>query len=209
MPEIRMLPRRSDAIRQAASTLDRAFFDDPLFAYLLPNPAQRKRLLSRIHLIMVRYGLRYGAVYAPPEREGIACWLSPGNTTPTFWRLLAVAWRTPPLALGVRGYRRYARLNAYLEQTHARVAPGAHWYLWALGVDPACQRQGLGSQLLQPILAQADRDRGPCYLETMQITNLAFYERHGFRVVSDGVAPGTALRVWGMRRGDVAHAPGW
>lgn len=200
MCDVVALPNRLEAIQQAAATLDRAFFLDPLFAYLLPDPIQRKRLLTPIHLIMVRYALRYGAVCTTPACEGVACWLAPGNTTPSLWRLLAVAWRNPPLALGVRGYQRYARVDAYLEQAHAQVAPGPHWYLWALGVDPAHQRKGLGSQLIQPILARADRDHLPCYLETMRNANLAFYERYGFRVVSDGVAPASDLRVWGMRR---------
>ncbi|HLY29630.1 MAG TPA: GNAT family N-acetyltransferase [Ktedonobacterales bacterium] len=200
MRAVTTLPRQPEPIRQAVATLDRAFLDDPLFVYLLPDPTQRERLLPAMHLIILRYALRYGQVDTTAARKGVACWLSPGNTTPTLWRLLSVAWRNPPLALGWRGYRRYARVGAYLEQEHARRAPGAHWYLWALGVDPACQRQGIGSQLLRPALERADHDQLPCYLETLNAANPPFYEKHGFRVVSEGVAPGTALHVWEMLR---------
>ncbi len=52
----------------------------------------------------------------------------------------------------------------------------------------------------QPILAHADREVLPCYLETTKDVNVPFYEKHGFTVVSDGIVPDTALRVWGMRR---------
>ena len=200
MPEAIALPNRREPIRQAVAALDHAFFDDPLYAYLLPDPTQRKQLLTKIHLIILRYALRYGVVYTTPAYEGAACWLPPGETFPSLWRLLSVAWRDPPLALGWQGYRRYAQVGDYTERAHHNAVTSAHWYLWALGVDPAHQRQGIGGALLHPILTQADEKRLPCYLETSNEENPPFYERQGFRVVSEGIAPGTKLRMWAMRR---------
>ncbi len=201
MREAIALPNRREPIRQVMAALDRAFFDDPLDVYLLPDPAQRKRLLSKIHLIMLRYALRYGEVYTTPAYEGAACWLPPGRTYPTLWRLLSVAWRDPPLAMGWQGYRRFTQVDAYLEHAHRSAVPGPHWYLWELGIDPAHQHQGIGGALLRPILERADHERLPCYLETTNVENPSFYERHGFRVVSEGIAPGTNICVWSMRRG--------
>jgi hypothetical protein len=59
---------------------------------------------------------------------------------------------------------------------------------------------GTSAKLIQPVLAIADIDRLPCYLETMNEMNVPFYEKHGFRVVSDGVVPGHRLSVWAMLR---------
>lgn len=188
-------------VRQASLVLARAFYRDPLYVYLMPDDVRRERLLPSFQALTVRYALRYGEVYATPGLEGVACWLTPGNTTPTLWRMLRVALRGAPASFGISGYRRYAPIGAYTEKMHEQVAPDPHWYLWVLGVDPSRQRQGLGGQLIQPILARADRDHLPCYLETMNEANLPFYVKHGFMVVSDGVVPGTGLRVWGMRRG--------
>ena len=82
----------------------------------------------------------------------------------------------------------------------ARHAPEPHWYLYLLGVEPARQGRGVGRALLAPTLARADAGGVPCYLETQNSRNVGFYERLGFRVTSDGWAPGTTLRVWTMRR---------
>jgi GNAT superfamily N-acetyltransferase len=39
------------------------------------------------------------------------------------------------------------------------------------------QRQGIGSRLLEPVLACGDNDRLPAYLETAAERNLVFYQR--------------------------------
>ncbi len=216
-----VIPLPSTQINQAVAVLNRAFNRDPLYVYLIPDDDRRTRLLSSFHDITIRYALRYGEVYTTEGNvggneanvgdamncdptlaiEGVACWLSPGNTTPSLWRLLRVALRGAPLLFGFAGYRHYAPVGEYVEKIHHQAVSGPHWYLWGLGVDPSHQRQGLGGRLIQPILARADRDHLPCYLETMNEVNLPFYEKHGFKVMSDGIVPGTELHVWGMRRG--------
>jgi GNAT superfamily N-acetyltransferase len=59
-----------------------------------------------------------------------------------------------------------------------------------LGVGPEWQGQGVGSQLLQSVLARADADGVPCYLETGTEPNLRFYRRHGFEVAIEDDVPG-------------------
>ena len=83
---------------------------------------------------------------------------------------------------------------------HRHFAPAAHWYLFYLGVTPAQQGRGMGSALLQPVLARADAAALPCYLETGVARNLRFYERHGFQVVAEGVLSHGGPRLWAMLR---------
>ncbi len=68
-----------------------------------------------------------------------------------------------------------------------------------LGVDPERQGQGIGGQIIAPVLERADRDGLPCYLETMKERNVAFYQKHGFEVVVDDVFKGE-LHYWTMKR---------
>ncbi len=195
-----VIPLAPSQVNQAAAMLSRAFYHDPLVQYAVPDEARRARMLPSFYRIAVRYALRYGEVYTTPGVEGAACWLTPGNTTLSTWRLLRVA-PSAPFTFGPSEQRRNIDFSRYAEDVHARALSGPHWYLWCLGVEPSRQHQGLGGQLVQPALARADRDGLPCYLETTKEANLPFYEKRGFIVVSDGVVPGTTLRVWGMRRG--------
>ena len=185
-------------IKQASTVLGRAFYDDPLFQYLIPDEARRARLLPSFHGITIRYAMRYGKVYTTPEISGVACWLAPGHTTPTWWGMLRAALHGAPASFGLTGLRRYLPIGDYVEKVHEQAASGLHWYLWELGVDPSRQHQGIGGQLMRPIRARAARDNLPCYLETMNEINVPFYEKHGFTVMSDGVVPECGLRVWGM-----------
>lgn len=185
-------------IKQAYIVMARAFQDDPLFRYLIPDDARRARLMPSFHSITIRYAMRYGEVYTTPEIGGVSCWLPPGHTMPTIWGTLRAALHGAPVSFGLSGLRRYLPIGAYTEKVHDQAASGPHWYLWELGVDPLRQHQGIGGQLMQPILERAARDNLPCYLETMNEINVPFYEKRGFSVVSDGVVPECGLRVWGM-----------
>lgn len=75
-----------------------------------------------------------------------------------------------------------------------------HFYLQVLGVDPAAQGRGWGSQLLKHGLAQVDAARMPAYLETMNGDNITFYERHGFRLSGELRLPFSGHPVWFMWR---------
>ncbi len=177
-----------------------AFLHDPLWQYLVPNESRRAKAVTLSMGILVRYSLLYGKIYTTPALDGVACWLSPGETTPSFSRLFRIGVRSAPLQLGWTGLRRYMRVESYSAKIHKDVVPGNHWYLWGLGVKPSHQGQGIGGILIQPVLAQADIDRLPCYLETMNKRNVPFYEKHGFRVMRDGAVPGHKLHVWAMLR---------
>ena len=69
-----------------------------------------------------------------------------------------------------------------------------------VGVAPEMQGRALGRALLQPILDRAEADRQPCYLETAQPNNVAFYEHLGFRRMVETVEPQSGLRLWTFRR---------
>lgn len=182
--------------------LARAFQLDPAYTSIFPDSGERERALQLLFGAVVGYSLVYGLIHTTPAVEGVACWLSPGNAEITLWRMLRTG-------LGLQ--RAVARFNpqarqevlaalAYMDEIHKRAAPEPHWYLWALGVEPDCQGQGIGSRLLQPVLTQADNDGISCYLETQTERNVAFYRKRGFEVVSDGVVPDQGIRVWTMLR---------
>jgi ribosomal protein S18 acetylase RimI-like enzyme len=186
--------------KHASKVMGEAFLNDPLWQYLVPDETRRSLAVSLSMNILVRYSLLYGKIRTTSTLDGVACWLPPGETTPSFTRLVRIGIRSAPFQLGWTGFRRYIAAENYCGEVHKRIMPGAHWYLWGLGVKPSRQGQGIGGMLIQPVLAQADADHLSCYLETMNKKNVPFYEKYGFRVVSDGVVPRHTLRVWGMLR---------
>ena len=186
--------------QRSANTLARAFQHDPLFVHALPNALQRMRRLPAFFGLCVRYAEQYGEIYTDPGQNGVALWLPPGGSTVTSWRaLLAGMWLTP-LKVGLGAVFRLGNLQPLAERIHKRFAPGPHWYLFLLGVDPASQGQGLGGLLLRPALQRADQAHLPCYLETNNPAALPFYQKHAFSIVAEQHAKGSGPGLWAMRR---------
>ena len=64
----------------------------------------------------------------------------------------------------------------------ARVHPRSpHWYLYAIGVDPAHQGRGVGGALLRSRLARVDQEGAAAYLESSKLGNVPIYEHFGFQ----------------------------
>ena len=124
-----------------------------------------------------------------------AVWLAPGRTAVGPGTLVRSGLVWAPLRLGPAAFRRRISLTTAFEHEAQRALTGPYWHLFVLGVDSAAQRRGHGGGLLAPVLAT----RVPCYLETTEEANLAFYARHGFAVtvhhVEDGLPP-----FWTMTR---------
>ncbi len=188
--------------RLLAEAMSRAFHHDPAWTYLIPDEARRLRLLPSFFNIVLRYSQRYGELYTTESCTGAACWLPPGNTNPLLRRLIRIGIHDARLGidLGWSGFRRYMAMEACSAAVHQRSVTGDHWYLWMLGVDPAHQQQGVGGMLIQPVLERADNDELPCYLETSNEQNIAFYHKHGFTVVREGAVPKSNVHVWAMVR---------
>ena len=86
----------------------------------------------------------------------------------------------------------------YADAEHKRLMKTPHWYLWALGVEPNSLGLGVGGRLIQPVLARADAEGLPCYLETETEGNVVFYQKRGFDVLSAGEVPGHGVKIWTM-----------
>ncbi len=200
MPENNIVLLEAAQASRGGVLLAQAFHRDPLYTLILPDEDRRRHALGWMFDRVVRYALWYGVVYTTPSVEGVACWLPPGQTTLTLPRVVRSGLVASPLKLGLAAYRQFGMYMHYTDRWHEQYAPPSHWYLWAIGVDPACQGQGIGSQLLQPILTQADAEGTACYLETETEANVRFYTKHGFKVVDRGQVPGLGLSTFAMRR---------
>lgn len=201
-------PQPSPAVRAAAGAdapavaalLGRAFDDDPVWRWLLPDDASRVRRLTGLFEIMLRRVHLPHGVSETAGRDGrpeaAALWDPPGR-----WRvpLRAQAAQALPLAR-VFGARMPAGLRALgAIEKHHPTEP--HWYLAVLGTDPPAQGRGLGGALLRSRLDRCDADGVPAYLESSKESNVPYYERFGFRVTRELALPGKGCPpVWLMWR---------
>jgi GNAT superfamily N-acetyltransferase len=186
-----------DEIGRAADVIARAFHDDALTVHLYPDGRERARLAPLMFAALVRYDHLFGQVDRLPGFTAVATWVRPGETTETPERLARAGFDELPDEVPLE------RLDAFfsvVERAVKGVAPGPHWHLRLLGVDPDHQGGGLGTALLNHGLGRAETTGHPCVLETFSERNVPFYLRNGFDLVVDDTEPATGLRFWGFCR---------
>lgn len=181
----------------------RAFWDFPETVHLLPNERVRRRVLPRYLASDLVDAQRFGGLRVE-EVDGLVAgalaFLPPGSYPIGLARqvrslvpLLPVA----PIALGaaLEGQRGSSGNAA---RHHAHDEP--HYFLRALGVDPAHQHKGIGSRLIRPVLEQAHDEGVGCFLFTATEANAAWYNSLGFE--TDDVYKPTPRwpQVWAMWR---------
>jgi ribosomal protein S18 acetylase RimI-like enzyme len=194
---VELVRLRDDQLREAADVLARAFRDDPAWVWMLPDAERRAALLP--WLFRVGFEVTDADVWTTEGRVlGCARWLPPGRASmrvaPTLRALVATPLRLRDATTRFLAYGRA------VESLRNRVAPGPHWYLAGIGVDPAEQGRGVGAALLRPGLEGSARDRLPAVLLTNSERNLTFYRRHGFDVVAEGATPAHGPHAWAMVR---------
>ncbi len=192
-------PLKREAVERATTTLERAFSTDPMFTWIFPDPTRRSRSLRRLNRVPLEYGLRYGHVTQYDAGMAVAVWIPPGRTI-TVGGMVRSGILTVPFRVGFRPFAKFMGANEIMERIHKKYVPEPHWYLMIVGVDPELQGRGLGTALVKEGLARADQANCPCYLETSEERNLAFYERHGFVVVETATLGDGGPTGWAMRR---------
>jgi ribosomal protein S18 acetylase RimI-like enzyme len=184
-------------IEAASVTLGRAFLNEPLMVFAIPDLDTRKRLFRTYFTPGVRLALALGEVWCADDLSAVACWRRPRSGAPSAELLAAAGVPDPPETIGAGAAGRadpvYAHLAARQEQLGV---PPDHWYLSMVGVAPDCQRRGLGSAVLRPVLDRARDSRVPVFLETLARRNIGFYEKNGFTAIDHGVEPSSRLAYW-------------
>ncbi len=154
------------------------FYDDPVMTWLFPDDAVR---LER--LVFMFTGLARDML---PDRGVVHV---AGDACAAFWRdpafehgrtardRVAESEGDATFPFAADELERLAILGEALRGTHPHEP---HWYLNVLGTAPQHQGQGLGGDVIRPVLDRCDADGARAYLESSNARNLPFYRRHGF-----------------------------
>lgn len=201
MPDSPDVPTlKASQVDEVSNVLARAFFDDPMIMYIVPDEEKRRRVLPWFMKKAAQVSHRYGEPFTTAGKvEGAALWLPPGKSILTLPQMARVGMLAAPFKFGLPTFMKFMGVMNHLEHFHKRDVPPDHWYLFVLGVEPERQGQGVGGKMIGPILERADKDRLPCYLETMKEINVTFYKKHGFEVIVDDQFK-DGPRYWTMKR---------
>jgi GNAT superfamily N-acetyltransferase len=201
MGDVQTRPATRSDVGALSSTLGRAFFDDPVMCWMLPDAEQRQRKLHRLFSALTRHHhLARGAVEVATDGSGgaggiggAALWDPPGSWRQTRGEEL----RAMPgllLAFG-RSMKRGYVLEEMMKKAHPEEP---HWYLAIIGSDPTVRGKGYGQALMSSRLDRCDAEHAPAYLESSNPDNVPYYQRFGFEITGEITPPGgpTLIAMW-------------
>lgn len=195
-------PIEEREIPEAVAILARAFEADDMFRFVLPDASTRLAWLRFVMGALVTLNQPHGLMFTNEggTMQGVITLTAPGTYSLSYRRLARYlldprSWRagvpSPRFVTGT------LRLLALIDRLHVKEP---HYYVECLGVDPDHQGKGLGRRLLDPVLAMADRDGVPAYLETSKPSNLSFYRAFGFEVTHEVSLSGGYPPLWTLLR---------
>jgi GNAT superfamily N-acetyltransferase len=189
-------PANAADVPALARALALAFDDDPVSAWLLPEPAGRigrqERMFGAIQV--KRLSIPHGHAQIAGRGAGAALWIPPEHVHLSRWQTLRLL---PAMAWFSGGA--FPRLMQFAGAVDAVHPHEPHYYLPQIGVVPDMQGRGIGSALMSPVLDRADAEGMPAYLEATTERSCAMYERHGFTCIGTVTLP-KGPTMWQMWR---------
>jgi GNAT superfamily N-acetyltransferase len=171
-----------NALEQVAVTVAASFADDPIWKWIFgtDDTLSMDDGLTLARMLVAR-STPADALHAAGDFGAVALWTAPLDSTDEANETLRNEQSGPyAQVFAERIGERMAKVGI-LGQAMAEHRPSeSHWYLGILGTHPDKQNQGLGSQVLKAMLAEADGLGLPTFLESSNPRNYDFYRRHGY-----------------------------
>jgi GNAT superfamily N-acetyltransferase len=192
-------PAQKADVRALSVTLGRAFYEDPVMNWMLPDDRRRAKGLPRMFAILTQrqYLPRGGVEVASngPDVVAATLWDPPAPPKPSRLDELILM----PAFLWV--FRSRARAAQEVAELMKKVHPEEpHWYLMAIGSDPTVRSGGFGHALMRSRLDRCDAEGAPAYLENSNPKNESYYMRFGFEVIGEIKLPDAGPSMWPMWR---------
>ncbi|MFI8340413.1 GNAT family N-acetyltransferase [Streptomyces sp. NPDC085639] len=180
-----------------ARLLDESFRTDPVSSWVFPDPDHRAAVHGKFLGVFVDVALEEGRIDYAVDGSAAALWL----------RIPAADPQAEPVEDEVP-----ARMRAVADPDNERcelvgrltgaVHPTAeeHEYLLMIAVAPGRQGEGLGTELMRPVLERCDREGVPAYLEASSERSKELYERLGWEFTGEAVRLPEGPLMWPMWR---------
>ena len=160
--------------------LVRGFLEDPSFCYVFPHPEKRLQALTALFPMFVTDGVQRGEVLMTPEEQGAIIWYPP--ETEIDEAEFAQTWeKVKSITAEFGGLEAVQKIEEIAGKAKLAEIQQPHCEIRWLAILPEARGQGMGANLLLPVLNYADTKKVGCYLVSSNPRNLTFYQRYGFQ----------------------------
>ncbi len=146
--------------------------------YIIEQDGDRRKRIEELMSYSFDICRLFGDIFLSEDNRACALMLYPDKKKATIkstWLDLKLVFRS----IGFKGISKTLKREALLKEVRGSERKTI---LWFIGVDPKDQHKGLGSNLLQSVIAYSDELGRPIYLETSNNNNLPWYAKFGFEI---------------------------
>jgi ribosomal protein S18 acetylase RimI-like enzyme len=146
--------------------------------YIIKQDGERRKRIEELMSYSFDTCRLFGDVFLSEDKRACALILYPDKkkaTVKSTWLDLKLVFRS----IGFKGISKTLEREALLKEVRGSELKTI---LWFIGVDPKDQHKGLGSNLLNSVIAYSDELHRPIYLETSNKSNLPWYAKFGFEI---------------------------
>lgn len=161
--------------------LTEAFAQNQSVNFICKQDEKRMRRIRSLMEYAFNLCNSYGKVLLNEERNACALVLLPHtkrfSVSTLFWDSKLVL-----KVIGIAGVAKVLRREKEINKLHPK---SPFYYLWFIGVSPTDAGRGIGSILLNKLIADAEKMNLPFYLETSTAQNIPWYRKNGFRTYAE------------------------
>ncbi len=175
-----MILESQTQIKRIAKILAESFMDDPGFQFIFGENENKFPALKDFFELFIPDIIERGEIIIAPEDQGACLWYpeSVEIFNEQFEQILVDIASTVYHFAGEESGKRFEHL---IHTMGEKEPERSHCEVFFIGLKPEARGQGIGKNLIKPVLDYTDTKQLGCYLVSSNSRNISFYERHGFQ----------------------------
>ena len=157
-----------------------SFDENKSVNYIIKQDGKRAQRIKELMEYSFEMCYSFGEVYLSNNKKACALILFPDEKKTNFKSVLLDI----KLIITSIGSKLFKALNRESKIKECQTK-GLMYYLWFIGVDPNEQNKGIGSALMQEVIAEGNSMQRPVCLETSTLKNIPWYEKFGFQIYNE------------------------
>lgn len=159
-------------------TLTKSFDNNQSVNYIIKQDGKRVERIKNLMKYSFEVCYSFGDVFLSDDRKACALVTYPDKKKTTVKSIL-LDIQLIISCVGLKNIKKTLQRETMINKVHPNEPI---YYLWFIGVDPEHQNEGIGSVLLDEIIADSEQKKRPIYLETSTLKNLPWYAKYGFQI---------------------------
>jgi ribosomal protein S18 acetylase RimI-like enzyme len=176
-----MKPANNNDKTLVIDILSKSFDDNKSVNYIIIQDRKRKQRLKKLMSYSFDLCYRYGKVFISNDRKACALIILPEKKKTTLYSIY-LDLNLIFCCIGLRNIKKVMNRESKIKQLKLK---GNIYYLWFIGVYPNEQHKGIGTNLLNELIKDANIEHQTICLETSTLKNIPWYQQFGFSIYNE------------------------